>query len=179
MKIEINIKKEHFYFLTVLIAVLFVFGVSAYNTNNPPQFGHSGGEIFNISSSKVLPGIFNGSINSLFTFPGDLAVNRNLAVLSNMTVSKKITAGNITVNDNITLGGVSRDTWPAGNSQLPATNITAGTFGANVGNGNYAFPANLTVLGKTNTSGGLIIEVRSSDPLASELYAGRMWLIKP
>ena len=55
MIIQIKIGKEHFYFIVILVGVLFVVGVSAFNTNNPAQFGHSGGEIFNISSSKVLP----------------------------------------------------------------------------------------------------------------------------
>ena len=30
-------------------------------------------------------------------------------------------------------------------AQTPAGNVSAGTFGSNFGNGNFAFPANLTV----------------------------------
>jgi len=119
MIIQIKIEKRHFVFLIVLVSVLFVIGVNAYNSGGPPyRVGHTDDEIQNVSAGKVLPGTFSGGISGNFVFPGY-----------------------------ITLGGVSRKNWTRETFSLPAANITAGTFGAYVGNGNFAFPAALTVPG--------------------------------
>jgi len=139
MKLVVNIEKQHFYFLVILVAVLFVVGVSALNP----------GKLVGHSASEVEPDTFGGSISSLYTFPG-----------------------NIKVEKNITLGGVSRGNWTY---RLSARNITAGSFGAETGNGNYGFPGDLKITGITTTSGGLVIEVKSSNP--SSPAVGRMWLI--
>lgn len=82
MKIEINIRKEHFYFIIVLIAVLFVVGVNASvysNTNN--HVGHD--------ANETGPGMFGGNYTDWFAFPGSLRINNSLNVSGNITFENK------------------------------------------------------------------------------------------
>ena len=112
MRIEINMRKEHFYFIVILIAVLFVVGVSAYD--NPGIFGHS--------ANETAPGTFFGTYTQWFTFPGNLKINNTLNISGNLTFENKakitatqgltINSTNVTITNNLTLGGVSKDIWP-------------------------------------------------------------------
>jgi len=46
MKIQINIEKKYFFIIiAVIVVVAAIVGVIAYGTNDPPVFGHSGGEV--------------------------------------------------------------------------------------------------------------------------------------
>lgn len=126
MQLTIKIEKRHLIFLAVIVCLIFVVGVYAFNSvpSDPSVFGHDDSEILNVSASKVVPGQFGSGV---YTFPQNLIVNGNAKI------------------------GVSN----------PADNSTR-----------------LQVLGgPINASGGLIIEVRASDPPAGELYKGRIWLI--
>ncbi len=79
----------------------------------------------------------------------DRVVARNISVadanVSNYLLAKNITVINMTVKGNMTLGGIPRDEWPSNVSNLSAVNITAGTFGVNVGGGNFSFPWNVNI----------------------------------
>jgi len=79
MKIEINIEKRHFIFLVVLVSVLFVGGVGAFGTVNPVVFGHSDGEIANVSAQKIIAGTFGQNAgNGSYSFPNNLSISGNL-----------------------------------------------------------------------------------------------------
>lgn len=46
MKLEVNISKRYlFIIIAVIVIAAAIVGVIAYGTNNPPVFGHSGGEV--------------------------------------------------------------------------------------------------------------------------------------
>ena len=62
MRFEININKWHL--VAVLILFVFVSVVIAYGTSNPPNFGHSSGEI----QVTGVPGTPNQTINSFIDF---------------------------------------------------------------------------------------------------------------
>src|SRR3989344_617815 len=116
--LNINIEKKHFYFIITLFAVLFVVGVSAYN--NPNVFGHN--------ANETAPGTFYGDVNSLFVFPGNLKINNSVNITRDITLGGNITftnkakitsqnnltidAPNVNITRNLTLGNVSRDSWP-------------------------------------------------------------------
>src|SRR3989338_1776534 len=128
MQIIINIEKKHFVFLTVLVAVLFVFGVSASTYKNPVnKVGHD--------ANETGPGTFGG--NGDYKFPSNLNISNNLyvngsgGIRENLTVNRKITTVNISAyiinsthlfansiivvpgpSNGIQLGGVHRTTWP-------------------------------------------------------------------
>ena len=113
MILQIKIEKEHFYFLVILVAVLFVVGVNAY-TNPSTHVGHD--------ANETGPGIFGGTASDWFTFPGNLRINKTLNMSGNMTFENRarITApinillntSNVTIQGNLTLNGTSRDHWP-------------------------------------------------------------------
>ncbi|MEM4336899.1 MAG: hypothetical protein QXG86_02755, partial [Candidatus Woesearchaeota archaeon] len=122
INISININKEHFYFLVVLVCVLFVLGVSAYNSGSQPAvFGHSDEEIENLPASKINEGAFNGTIMSLFIFPGNLKISNTLNISGGIIFEKKaiinasnnltVDTPNLIITRNLTLGGISRDHW--------------------------------------------------------------------
>ena len=73
---------------------------------------------------EIGSGTFGGND---YTFPG------------NVNIQQTLTAGIIT------LGGVSRTTWPPVVLNMTAPNIIAGMFGANVGGGDYGFPRDVNV----------------------------------
>ncbi|MEM4336536.1 MAG: hypothetical protein QXG86_00855 [Candidatus Woesearchaeota archaeon] len=103
LTINININKEHFYFLVVLVCVLFVLGVSAYNSGSQPAvFGHSDEEIESLSAGKIKQGTFGATVgadtNSLFIFPGNLNVNSNLTTEQDLRVKKNLIIGNGSAN---------------------------------------------------------------------------------
>ncbi|MEM4337062.1 MAG: hypothetical protein QXG86_03590, partial [Candidatus Woesearchaeota archaeon] len=103
MLIQIKIEKEHFYFLVVLVCVLFVLGVSAYNSGSRPAvFGHSDEEIESLSAGKIKQGTFGAAVgadtNSLFIFPGNLNVNSNLTTEQDLRVKKNLIIGNGSAN---------------------------------------------------------------------------------
>lgn len=54
-----------------------------------------------------------------------------------------LTSGNITINAST----------PLSIPNLPASNVSSGTFGSNTGGGDYVFPRNVTILGFLNISG--------------------------
>jgi len=150
MQLTINIEKRHLAFLAVLVCMLFVVGVSAIYVNPVTHVGHD--------ANETGPGTFGGTSADTFIFPGFVRANELNATIA------------------ITLNGDRKTSWPPVVSSLPATNISAGTFGLSVGNGNFVFPNNLTVTGVAKTTGGLIIETRSSDPTGADLVPGRIWL---
>ena len=114
MIIQLKIEKEHFYFIVILIAALFVIGVNAY-TNPITHVGHD--------ANETGPGIFGGAFTEWFTFPGNLRINNTLNLSGNITFENKakITAptnillntSNVTIQANLTLGRKSRDSWPS------------------------------------------------------------------
>ena len=109
LNLSVNLEKRHLIFVVVLVCVLFVAGVAAYNSGQQPSvFGHSDGEIANVSAGKVVAGTFGAAAGF-----GDFAFPDNL-IVSNTLSSVKITASNITSTNTITLGGVARSTWPLG-----------------------------------------------------------------
>lgn len=62
MKIEVNIKKRYFYILSVLLILLIgSFGVWAYGTSNPSNFGHTWDELANKPSNLEIGCNFNGN----------------------------------------------------------------------------------------------------------------------
>src|SRR3989338_1540977 len=72
INLSINIGKKHFYFLTVLVAVLFVFGVSASTYTNPAnKVGHD--------ANETGPGTF-GQGN--YGFLGNINITENLFFLN-------------------------------------------------------------------------------------------------
>jgi len=132
IQLNINIGKQHFYFLVILTAVLFVVGVNAA-VNTGKTVGHD--------ASEVVPGMFGGTGD--YAFPNNLNITQNLYLLQNLYLSNnmglnwllsgaKITSGAAgiiidsgtldtslksrytIVSNNLTLGGVPRDSWPEG-----------------------------------------------------------------
>ncbi len=80
MQVILNFEKRHFVFLIVFVSVLFVVGVSAYQSSyTPAVMGHSDNEIMNVSASKVLSGTFGSAFGGgNFGFPGNLNITNTL-----------------------------------------------------------------------------------------------------
>lgn len=116
---SVKIEKRHLVFLVVFVCVMFVVGVGAYE-NPTTKVGHD--------ANETGPGTFGGAVGSLYVFPGFVQANE-----------LKVNA--------INLSGDRRTDWPAGISPLPASNISAGIFGANAGNGDFGFSGDLSILG--------------------------------
>ena len=119
IQLNINIGKQHFYFLVLLFCVLFVAGVVAFGSGGPPyRVGHSDDEISNISAEKVKAGTFGASAgNGNFTFPANLTINGNLKFASNngrinSTSNLYLDAYNTRVGNYLTLGGDAKNSWP-------------------------------------------------------------------
>ncbi len=82
INLSFNFEKRHLVFLVVLVCILFVAGVAAYQSsyNNPAIMGHSDNEIMNVSAGKVLPGTFGGTSSDTFGFLGNLNVGKSLVL---------------------------------------------------------------------------------------------------
>ena len=94
MRFTINVEKRFAYAIIGTMLILAgLLAVTAYGTSNPQVFGHT--------ASEIAPGVFGGAVNSVYSFPGSINVDRN------------VVAVNLTANGGITLGGVRRTSWPA------------------------------------------------------------------
>ncbi len=105
-----------------------------------------GGNATELPATNITAGAFAASKGGGdFSFPRNLTIGANLSIVSNVTLDlysscnlKTDANGNFVCGSDLVGGG-------ADVLQLPADNITAGSFGSNYGGGDYIFPRNVTI----------------------------------
>ncbi len=92
-------------------------------------------------------------LNDLMQF-----VTGGINLTTNFIKAGWVNATDVNVSNNLCLGGTCLAVWPSAISQLPAGNISNGTFGSNIADtGNYGFPADLSMVGSLVTSNNISI----------------------